>query len=150
LDINAGAIHLKRTIIVALVSVLFASCSDHIAPVSSPQSGVETAATMHLFSKAPDLAALGEAQMDIQASGALTVLRKTLEDNGSALANCHMIKAFLRADSGQIADFDGFLSAFYRFFGTRLVPNQPHLVQIQVSGFADPRQIVLIEAECDG
>ena len=86
--------------------------------------------------------------MRSQANGALADLRNQLVSKGFSLQGCRAIKAYVRGQGLMPADFDGFLFAYSRVFGTRLNPNQPDLIQIEVSGFAEPGQLVVVEAVC--
>lgn len=139
---------MKNTLITVISSMFLLACGGEQSNHIENSDEVIFLATKNYFVTAPKTDALAKMDMQSQTAGALAVLRNQTIADGTSLANCSLIKAFLATDLNKFADIEGFNAAYFRVFGTRLVPNQPQLVQIQVVGFANPQQLVLVEAQC--
>ncbi|VAW02002.1 hypothetical protein MNBD_ALPHA06-1894 [hydrothermal vent metagenome] len=139
---------MKNILITIASSIFLLSCGAGQGSLPENQNESIAFEGKNYFVTAPQTDALAKMNMQAQTAGALAVLRNQTLADGISLANCGLIKAFLATDLNEFADMEGFSAAYSRVFGTKLVPNQPQLLQIQVVGFANPQQLVLLEANC--
>ncbi|PHR60868.1 MAG: hypothetical protein COA47_06575 [Robiginitomaculum sp.] len=139
---------IKKSLFSILLVVVAAACG---APKPAGVSSVKQSSfnqDVWLFAAPPISEKLSKADMQSQTEGAFAVLRQMAVSNGISLADCMAIKVFQRIGEFGGVDQRGFSTAYSKFFGTKLLPNQPFLVQIHVAGFENPDQLILIEARC--
>jgi len=139
---------MKKALPVAVLSLFLVSCAERSSEDTAAHFPSKTGHTTSYFAAPPLTDSDRYQDMSSQTAGAFAVLRGQLHANGGSFTDCVTIKAYVAASGGEIVDVQGFSSEFTRVFGTKLVPNTPHVFQIQVSGFANHDQLVLIEAHC--
>lgn len=139
---------MKNALLLSALAFIFVGCNSGGTITPSSLQEERKGQVLQVFAEPPPANINRSLGMQAQTAGALVVLRNHLDAKGMSLAGCSMIKAYLRVEKGQYADLQGFSAAYSKVFGTRLVPNQPQLVQIQVIGFENPTQLVLLEAQC--
>lgn len=81
-----------------------------------------------------------------QALSVFARLEASLEAKGLTFSDVVKMQVFLVAPPGSTAmDFDGFMSAYRRYFGTSAQPNLPARSAFQVAGLAAPGMLVEVE-----
>ena len=139
---------MNRLLVACVMIVALSACGQASVKMPPAAEQDDRKITETFFASPPPWPDKKPPAIKVQAEGALMDLRNKLALKGGSLQGCVSIKAYLRGNVLQTADFDGFLFAYSRVFGTRLIPNRPDLIQIEVSGFARPGQLVLMEARC--
>ncbi len=83
---------------------------------------------------------------EAQTTSVFSRLEESLAEKKLSLGDVVKMQVFLVAPPGQDAmDFDGFMKAYVKFFGTREQPNLPARSAFQVAGLAAPGMLVEIE-----
>jgi enamine deaminase RidA (YjgF/YER057c/UK114 family) len=84
--------------------------------------------------------------METQATSALTKIQGTLDKLGLSMGDVVKMTVFLVADpaTGKL-DFDGFMTAYKKYFGTPEQPNKPSRSAIQIAALVAPGALVEIE-----
>jgi len=139
---------MKNITIITVFSLFLIGCgAPQVEPVSV-KSQAKADETIRIFAMPPSSANAKSLNMRSQTTGAISVLRNDLDSKGFLLNDCSSLKAYISSIDGQPADRKGFLTAYNRVFGTKLVPNKPKIILIEVLGFANSEHLVLLEAEC--
>jgi len=139
---------MKNITIIAVFSLFLIGCgAPEVEPVSAKlQANADE--TIRTFAMPPSSANAKVLNMRSQTTGAISVLRNDLDSKGFSLNDCSSLKAYISSIDGQPADRKGFLTAYNRVFGTKLVPNKPQIILVEVLGFNNPEHLVLLEAQC--
>ena len=91
-----------------------------------------------------DIATFGDTET--QTDSVLGAIEAKLERAGLGMGDVVMMRAYLVADPAtRRMDFDGFMRAYTRYFGTDAQPNLPARSALEVAGLAAPGWLVEIE-----
>lgn len=119
-----------------------------------PQEAVQTQepvrlseTAMRLYAAPPALPGEGKVDLKAQAMGAFAELRNQAQAKGFALQSCNQLVIFVRQDAVQANGWKPVQRATKHYFGTPLTPNSPPVQMIAVQGFANPGQLLLVEAD---
>lgn len=83
---------------------------------------------------------------ETQAMSVFARLEESLEAKGLGFGDVVKMQVFLVAPPGEDAmDFDGFMNAYRKFFGSEDQPNLPARSAFQVAGLAAPGMLVEVE-----
>jgi hypothetical protein len=139
---------MKNIIIIAVFSLFLIGCgASQMDPVAIKAQG-DAEETIRIYAEPPLNINSKALNMRSQTAGAISVLRNDLDSKGFSLNDCSLVKAYISSIDQKPADRKGFLTAYKKVFGTRLVPNKPQIILIEVLGFSNPEHLVLLEAEC--
>lgn len=73
----------------------------------------------------PPRAKDGFGSTEVQTVGAFNGLQSLLKKQNMSLANVMRVRATLAPDTSGVVDFDGFMTGFKKFYGTKMFPNTP-------------------------
>lgn len=139
---------MKSIIIITGFCLLLVGCgASQVEPVVT-ETAFKADEAIRIFAAPPVSSNTKSLNMRSQTAGALSVLRNSLDSKGISLNDCSLVKAYIRSNDQQPADRTGLLAAYKKVFGTRLVPNKPQIILIEVLGLTEPEHLVLLEAEC--
>jgi enamine deaminase RidA (YjgF/YER057c/UK114 family) len=117
------------------------------APISQAVEVAGGVTMVHLSGVVPPLRRTGLGDTRLQTEAALQAIEGTLRRLDLSLGHIVRMQAFLVGDAalGGRMDFEGFMAAYRKFFGTPTQPNLPARSVIQVAGLANPEWLVEIE-----
>ena len=139
---------MKNIIIITAFSLLIIGCgAPQVDPVSTKVQG-KREEIIRIFAEPPLNIDSKISNMRSQTAGTISVLRNDLDSKGFSLNDCSLVKAYISSIDEKPADRKGFLTAYKKVFGTRLVPNKPQIILVEVLGFNNPEHLVLLEAQC--
>lgn len=138
----------RATLLGMAVSLGFLGACDHSAHESTQAVPVQVKQTnLRLYVAPPRIP--GQARLDLQAQamGAFAELRNQAQAKGFALQACNNVVIFVRQDALSPNQWQPVQRATRHYFGTPLTPNSPPVHMIAVHGFANPGQLLLVEAD---
>ena len=149
---------LNRTVITSLlaVTVSMAGCNNQ-TPVKTDTSKIPPAENqmvilpenMHLGLAVihPPRAKDGFGSTEVQTVGAFNGLQSLLKKQNMTLANVMRVRATLAPGADGRVDYDGFVTGFNKFYGTKMFPNKPAHSITAVRSFPVNGQNLILEVE---
>lgn len=131
----------------ACAVTLLAGCGQPQSTHTDAQPVATSPAGLRLYAAPPQIPGQAELNLNSQAMGAYAALRNQAQQQGFALKQCNQLVIFVRQDALGRNGWNPVEQATSHYFGTPLNPNTPPVQMIAVQGFANPGQLLLVEAD---